>query len=227
MRYQARHNVLLYTDIDHAEYVECNGSLYRDNWLNPTSTLKIPYIEVNIVSIDEDEYEALFEAFETKEEVEIEAEENPTDERIGGDEDLSDESLEFVREMKIISMSNMCNLAIVNGVDITLSDDVSHHFSLDLTDQLNLLTLSSMIAAGETQIPYHADGEACKYYSAEDISAIVQAATAFKAYHTTYYNSLKSYINSLDSIEDIRNIYYGIEIPADYQSEILRDMLNA
>jgi hypothetical protein len=42
---------------------------------------------------------------------------------------------------------------------------------------------------------------------------IVAAATQFKMYHTTYYNALKAYINSLNNIEEIAAITYGIELP--------------
>lgn len=227
MRYQPRHSIIIYTDIDHAEYVECNGKYYRDNWLSPLATNKIPYIEVKIVNIEEDEFEALKEALEVRDEIEIEPEQDAEDIIIDDEEDMFDETIEFVRQMKIVAMSDMCNLAIVSGVDVELGDGETHHFSLDLTDQLNLLTLSSMIATGETQIPYHADGEPCQYYSAQDIVAIVSAATRLKTYHTTYFNSLKTYINSLESIDDIKAIYYGTQIPIEYQSEILRDMLNA
>ena len=78
-----------------------------------------------------------------------------------------------------------------------------------------------MIESGETALPYHADGELCRFYSVEDINLIINTATKHKTYHITYFNSLKAYINSLNSIEDISNIFYGVAIPINYQSEIL------
>ena len=100
-------------------------------------------------------------------------------------------------------MSLNCNKTITNGFDITLSDGNSYHFSLTTQDQLNLITLATMVESGETQIPYHADGEPCKFYSATDISAIIAKATEFKTYHISYYNSLKTYINSMETIDEI------------------------
>jgi len=81
-----------------------------------------------------------------------------------------------------------------------------------------------MAANGMESIPYHADGEICRFYTAEEITTILAQATAFKIYHTTYYNALKNYINSLDSIEDIAAITYGVELPEEYQSEVLKSL---
>ena len=58
-----------------------------------------------------------------------------------------------------------------------------------------------------------------------DINAILTAATAWKTYQVTYNNSLKKYINSLEKITDISAITYGIEIPVDYQSDVLKALL--
>ena len=129
-------------------------------------------------------------------------------------------SLEYVRESKLNEMSRACRTTIEGGFDLDLGAETSH-FSLDTQDQLNLITLSAL-ADTQAQVPYHADGETCKFYSASQMKQIVAAATQFKIYHTTYYNALKNYINSLDSIEDIAAITYGIAIPDQYQSDVLK-----
>ena len=82
-----------------------------------------------------------------------------------------------------------------------------------------------MVASGETAIPYHADSEPCKFYPVDDITAILNAATSWKTYQVTYNNSLKTYINSLDEITEISAITYGMDIPVDYQSDVLRVLL--
>lgn len=123
-------------------------------------------------------------------------------------------------------MSATCNKIITNGFDAILSDGENHHFSLTIQDQLNLITLSSMVAAGETIIPYHADGELCKGYSVEDITTIINTATSFKTYHVTYFNSLKVYIDSMNDINEVNNVVYGIDIPEEYQSDVLKQLLS-
>ena len=79
-----------------------------------------------------------------------------------------------------------------------------------------------MIAAGETSIPYHADGELCRYYSIEDIKKVMDAATAYTTFHVTYFNSLKVYINAMENMTDIASVQYGMDIPIEYQSDILK-----
>lgn len=82
----------------------------------------------------------------------------------------------------------------------------------------------SIMAQTEELIPYHADGEECIFYTAEEINTIVSAANTHKIYHTTYYNALKRYVNSLNTIEDVLAVEYGIEIPEEYQTEVLKTL---
>ena len=128
------------------------------------------------------------------------------------------------KSKKITEMSRWCSDVITNGVDVELSDGNTYHFSLTVEDQLNLITISSMIAEGQTLLPYHADGEQCVFFSAEDMLKVIEIATKFKTYHTTYFNSLKTYISALDDIEQIKSLYYGVEIPEEYQSPVWKEI---
>ena len=85
----------------------------------------------------------------------------------------------------------------------------------------------ALAASAETEqlIPYHADGEQSMFYTAEEIKQIIATANAFKTYHTVYFNSLKSYINSLTTIEEVSAITYGVPIPTEYQTEVLKVLL--
>ena len=58
------------------------------------------------------------------------------------------------------------------------------------------------------------------------MALIVFAAMQYVTYHVTYYRDLRIYIRSLDS-DSVGNVYYGMPIPAEYQSEPLKDMLAA
>lgn len=135
--------------------------------------------------------------------------------------------LEDVKAKKIADMSEACRNAIIAGFDALLSDGNSHHFSLTIEDQLNINSLFGLLASGMTQVPYHADGEVCEYFSAEDFGIIVQTATAHKTYHESYFNSLKSYINSKRTAATVEAIFYGMEIPAQYQSDVLKALQGA
>ena len=224
IRYQLLHKMYLMASESSAEAIICNETIYHSDWMLEFKA-PVEYIEADIVSIDEEEYEALVQAFKTNETVEDDSSIEPEDEVV---EEVPEEmTVAFVKDAKIKEMKNVCRYTIENGVDVVLSDEEEYHFSLTTQDQLNLTTLSAMVESGETSIPYHADGELCKYYSVEDILAIISAAKNHIAYHTTYYNSLKSYISSLKSINTISAIKYGCSIPEKYQSQVLVSLLNS
>lgn len=222
-RFQEKHKLLLSCKEAKAQYIECNGALFHANWMLTVSTDIYEYEVVSVVQIEKEEYDILKESVESGEDIVIEPDIIP-----GDDDSITDIpteiTLEYVRASKLAEVSKQCNLIIENGFDIILSDGVSAHFSLTTHDQINLITLQTMIASGETMIPYHADGELCKYYSVADITAITNKATNHKTFHVTYHNSLKSYINALTDIDSISAVQYGMEIPAEYQSDILKGL---
>ena len=226
--YQPKHDILLVADEDVAQYIQIKDQLYRDDWFKLLNTNSIEYEIANISVISEDEYKQLLEAIDKGEEISIPIEEDniieANDNAIVNEAEII--TLEYLKAQKIKEMSHICNQTITNGFDITLSDGKEHHFSLTTQDQLNLITLSAMVSAGETTIPYHADGELCKHFSINDIENVIHTATVFKTYHTTYYNSLKEFIESIQDRNEVSNIYYGVTIPNEYQSEILKELLS-
>jgi len=78
------------------------------------------------------------------------------------------------------------------------------------------------MAQTESLIPYHADGETCEFYTPDEINEIISTATAFKNYHLAYYNSLKTYVNALETVEEISAITYGTPIPEEYKTDVLK-----
>ena len=116
-------------------------------------------------------------------------------------------------------MSYACRITIEQGFDLDLRGE-THHFSLTTQDQLNLMSLSAL-AQTQSLIPYHADGEECTFYTAEEIKQIIDAAASFKNYQLAYHNALKAYVNALETIEDIATIEYGTPIPDEYKSDVL------
>ena len=205
------------------QFVEYEGLLYRDYWMAPIPNNKRHYLNALINEISRDDYFAYLHAKQANEAVIIEDDEpepEPTTDIPAVEEVDTDAMLEYIRDSKISEMSLQCRKTIEAGVDVELRMETKH-FSMDTQDQLNLMSLGVMAQTQEL-IPYHADGETCIFYTADEINQIVAAATAHKVYHTTYYNALKNYINSLSTIEEIAAITYGTPIPDEYQSEVLK-----
>lgn len=138
--------------------------------------------------------------------------------------EIAIEYTDITQEEVIAAMSDACNQAIVSGVDVTLSDGGTYHFGLSIEDQINMMNLQSMVLSGAESVPYHADGAGCRYYSADDFNKIAEAATAWKLYHESYFNSLREYIKSLNTNEELGDVEYGMEIPEEYQTDVFRQL---
>lgn len=223
IRYSPATDNLLRCEKAQGEYVIHKDKFYRDSWMNAPQVL-LNYIPATILPITEEEYNLLFEALEKQETIVIDDDTVRPDPPVDPEPYEDTTTIDFIRSSKLSEMSAACRHAIEEGIDLDIHGE-TRHFSLTTQDQLNLMSLSAMAQTQDT-IPYHADGEVCVFFTAEEINQIVSAATAHRVYHTTYYNALKEYINALETIEAIAAITYGTQIPDEYQSEVLRVIEN-
>lgn len=130
-------------------------------------------------------------------------------------------TLNEIKTEKKSEISAACEKTIYKGVDVEISGEWEH-FSLSTNDQLNLFGKQAQIAAGETQFEYHQDGHPCKYYSLEDMLKIIQAAMSHVSYHTTYCNALNMWIAGANTKDEVSDIFYGADVPVEYQNEVLQ-----
>lgn len=133
-------------------------------------------------------------------------------------------TLEEVKADKKQEVSAACEQAIYAGIDVVLPGGVEH-FSLFEKDQINLIGKQAQLAAGAEQLEYHQDGHPCRYFTAEEMQAIITTAMQHVSYHTTYCNSLNMWIAGAESVDELNTIYYGADIPEKYQSDVLKDYL--
>ena len=138
-------------------------------------------------------------------------------------------TLEEVKSQKIQKMNDRQQEIIQNGIEVQLSDGTTGQFSLGLYDQLSLGQLRSNAEKGTEKIPWHEDeeGKKCKWYKAVDMLLITSKAEAFLTYHITYFRDLRDYIKSMCDKESVNSVEYGVYIPSEYQSEVLRDLYSA
>lgn len=185
------------------------------------------FIDVRMTEISEEDYIVFKKALDEQKEI-IDPEPyippEPTPEEKEKEEERKS-SLQFVKDRKIEYMSYLCNQTIEKGIKVILSDGELHTFALTEKDQTNLMGRLTQINAGALQVSYHADNDICVYYSAEDMMKIIQTSMFYIDFQTTYFNSLKHYINSMDNLINVSSVYYGMEIPEEYQSEPLKDLL--
>lgn len=130
-------------------------------------------------------------------------------------------SLPILRSTKEQEISLACNQAIVAGMDVETSKGLEH-FSLQETDQINLTTATNAIQQGLTEYPYHADGQLCRMFTAEEILSIADAATKHKLYHTTLCNHLLTWVRRAETKEELEGITYSEEIlPEDLKANMV------
>lgn len=134
-------------------------------------------------------------------------------------QDQPEYSLDEAAKFKKDECSYICSKNITAGIDVTLSNGQTKHFSLGEKDQINLATKMLNIAMGAKELEYHSDGEPCVYYSAEDMSAICVAAQTKVTLETTYYNCIAQWIAGCKTPEEIMAISYGDAIPEEYWTE--------
>ena len=53
------------------------------------------------------------------------------------------------------------------------------------------------------------------------MNGLIAAASKFIIYHTTYFNLLKHQILDLETIEEVKAVYYGIELKDKYKDVII------
>ena len=218
LTYQVKNNLLVITNDEVGQFVEYKGTLYRDSWMAPLPAREYTYVPAIVRAIEKEEYDILFTSINNNEIIPVPQPEIPEPININ----VPDITLDFVIASKINEMNYACQQAIYAGFDVEWEDQTTSHFSMTEQDQLNLIELSTMIASGMPSLPYHADGEAAKFYTPEEAQKIITASSKHKLYHTSYFNCLKPYIQSLETIEEVAAVTYGDTIPAEFETDVYK-----
>ncbi len=133
-------------------------------------------------------------------------------------------TLEEVKATKKQEIGAACEQIIYSGITVETGEGFEH-FSLTEKDQLNLFGKQAQLAAGAQLLEYHQDEHPCRYYTADEMQAIITSAMEHVSYHTTYCNSINMWIAGTKTVEEVQQIFYGADIPEEYQSEVLKDYL--
>lgn len=139
-------------------------------------------------------------------------------------ENMTSLTLEDARKAKLKEVSEACENTIYAGIDVSTSSGIEH-FSLTEKDQLNLFGKKMQLIAGEEKLEYHEDGKPCKYFSAEDMQKIIDKAMFWVSYNTTYCNALNMMIKAATSAEEVEKMSWGMEVPEEFQNEVLKDYM--
>ena len=117
--------------------------------------------------------------------------------------------LDELKATKKEEIGAACTADIYAGVDVGGS-----HYSLTEHDQMEIMAQFTAVKDGAAAVPYHADGELCRMYPADEFTALARAATAHVFYHRTYCNHVNAWIARAEA-EELDGIIYGAELPED------------
>lgn len=215
---QIRHHFLRRSNEQKGQFVEYEDKLYRDTWMSPAPANISRYEIAEISEISQQLYNSYKQAIIDGTEDEIIEVQPQVNNPVIVEEIDNSGNIADAKRVKIAALKKACHDAIEDGFDVGVG-----HYSLTDYDQRNIALLSSLIAQGYENVPYHMDNGPVEYYSASKFNIVAEAAARHIIYHTTYYNALKAYVNSLEDEQAILNVQYGDEIPYEYQTAVLRD----
>lgn len=123
-------------------------------------------------------------------------------------------TLDQTKQNKLAEISAACQSTIYNGVDVADTKG-TEHFSLTLPDQTNLSASVEAVAQGSATVPYHADGQLCRMFTADEIKALYAAAKAHITKQTTLCNHLNVWIRRCTTVDEVSAITYTSTLPDD------------
>lgn len=222
-KHQKKHNLFLSCEEQDAQYLELDEVFYRSNWMAPIMEDCVDYKDANVLEIDQEEYLLLKENGESYLFPTVEEDSTEENTELPVEEEIT---LEYVKNKKVEILNQACRNEIISGVDVTLEDGETYHFSLTMQDQLNIMTLKELSDSGNKPLSYHADGKSCRYFTEDEIDLLYAKMISHKTYHTTYFNSLRQYVDAQKTIEKVSNIEYGITIPKKYRTDVLNTLMS-
>lgn len=143
------------------------------------------------------------------------------------EEEPDNRPFEEIQTEKLSNLSETCNQTIVAGMDVETTEGIEH-FSLEETDQINLTTALSAIEQGAKGYPYHADKKLCRMFTAVELKAIAEKATAHKLYHTTLCNHLLALARRATTTAELNRITYSADcLPLDLAENMKKILVAA
>ena len=123
-------------------------------------------------------------------------------------EESDNRPFEEIQTEKLSSLSEICNQTIVAGMDLT--------------------TALSAIEQGAKGYPYHADKKLCRMFTAVELKAIAEKATAHKLYHTTLCNHLLTLVRRATTTAELDKITYSADcLPPDLAENMKKILVAA
>lgn len=127
--------------------------------------------------------------------------------------DVNTCSLDELKAWQKKVVNEACTAAIYYGVDVTLSDKKTYHFSYKADDQQNYTEMYQEIMFDNySKLPYHSDNGDCTVYSAEDMKTIIRAERMNKFVLTTRCNAYHGMIKDATDKDAVLAVTWGSDL---------------
>lgn len=130
-------------------------------------------------------------------------------------------NIEWVKLDKCSEINEQSTAAIYAGVDVN-----GLHYGLTANDQIDIITLAQQAISGK-DVPYHATGEKCRFYTPAEFLRIYAAAMYTVAYNTTYANLLKCEVNAMTDVDTIKAVAYGTTVLNEEDEAMLNSIISS
>lgn len=136
--------------------------------------------------------------------------------------DIESMTTEEYRTYLLKQVGSACRREIYEGTQIQLMDGSVEYFTYDDDDQRNLTNaMAILIIAPELPyIPYHPSGGFCRMIPAFDLLTIYSTLQLKLTYLTTRCNFMNMWIRGVETKEELLQINWDTELPADYQAQV-------
>lgn len=139
--------------------------------------------------------------------------------------DIDSMSLNELKEYKKRQISLAGSEDIYAGSQVTFEDGTTKTYTFGTHDQQNLQVYLGLIGQASQEerdvlaIPYHAIGEECTFYNYRQIVTIFFTLQLKLLDRYTRVNMLRLYIDSLTTTDQVKEITYETELPAEYEAK--------
>lgn len=137
--------------------------------------------------------------------------------------DIDSMSLNELKEYKKKQISLAGSEDIYAGSQVTFEDGTTKTYTFGTHDQQNLQVYLGLIGQATQEerellaIPYHAIGEECTFYNYRQIVTIFFTLQLKLLDRYTRVNMLRLYIDTLMTTDQVKEITYETELPAEYE----------
>lgn len=146
------------------------------------------------------------------------------DEQLNPVIDVDKMNIDELKEYKISKINAAGSSDIYSGGEVELSDGTVKHFRYAQTDQANLESYLALILASDDRenlfVPYHETNGICRNFGYIDIVLIYFTLSMKKLQVFTYVNMLRDWVRSMEDIDQVKEIEYGVELPTEYQEKM-------